>query len=981
MRQILLIIFLFALYVPGRSTAQTFSRQANDTSWADSVLHSLSLDEKIAQLMIIRAWSYKDSTYNDSMCGLIKNWNAGGVCFFKGTPSRQAKLTNYWQENAKTPLLIAIDAETGLGMRLDSAFSFPRQMTLGATRDDSLLYRMGARVAADCRRLGIQINFAPVVDINNNPLNPVINMRSFGEDRDLVARKGIMYMKGLQDNGIMATAKHFPGHGDTDADSHFSLPIIQHSGTRLDSIELYPFRELISNGLEGVMVAHLYVPALDSSKNTPTTLSYNVISGLLKHRLGFQGFVITDALDMKGVTRFYKPGEIEIKALLAGNDILLLPQDLPVAVKAIRQAVDNNQLPAWLIEQKCRRILQLKYESGLAHPGRINTNNLYADLNSRGSELLSREMIREAVTVEADDNNMLPLRNLGQKKIACLSLGDTAITSFQKMISNYAPVRFVNLPKEFPSSCMDSVINELKKYDLVIAGIHKTSSFPEKKYGITSREIELIDTLGLECQVILSFFGNPYALNYFGNAGKLKAVIISYQDTKEAEEFTAQAIFGGIPATGKLPVTVSKGMKFGEGKQTQKSRLAYVFPEEAGVPSAELKIIDSLAMNGITSGAYPGCQVLFASHGKVFYQKSFGHPTYYDSIPVTNDDLYDLASVTKLAATTLAMMKLVEDGKIKLDDKLSQYLPELKRSNKKNILIRDVMAHQAGLQAWIPYYKKTLMDRYADSSVYRSVQSDEFPYRVAENMYINKKYQAIIYKEIIRSPVNKKKEYLYSDLGFYLLRRLVEKVSGKSLPEFVRENFYQPLGLSTMCFSPREQFPLSRIIPTENDLEFRKQLLRGDVHDQGAAMLGGVSGHAGLFSDANDLAIILQMLIQDGTYGGTRYFLPSTVAEFTKVQFPENGNRRGLGFDKPLLGGPSSNGPVCQGAPSQSFGHSGFTGTYIWADPVNELVYVFLSNRVNPYAWNQKLLEMNIRTKIHQAMYDILNKKYNYIIK
>ena len=953
---------------------QAYPGVAKDSAWVDSVLQSLTLNEKIGQLMILRAYSDKDSIYDDTLISQVKKWGAGGICFFKGTPYKQALLTNQLKDAAKTPLIFSTDAEWGLGMRLDSTFSFPKQMMLGAVKDDSLIYQMACQIAKDCRRMGLQINFAPVIDINNNPDNPVINVRSFGEDKTLVARKSELYMKGLQDNKVMATAKHFPGHGDTDTDSHLALPVMNHSRERLDSLELFPFRQLIKNGLQGVMIAHLFIPSLDTAKNTPATLSANIVTGLLKHQLGFKGFVITDALDMQGVTKYYKPGEIEVKALQAGNDILLLPQNIRVAINAIRQAVDSCQITDSLIDSKCRKILELKYRFGLAQKSYISTQHLYEDLNPVSSEILSRKLVKEAVTIVKDRYNLIPLSLLDHRKIACLSVGDTSKTAFQKMIGKYAPVTYINLPVNFSSSLMDSVIHLCREFNLIITGVHKTSNSPEKKFGLSAQTVALIDTLSLQTKMVLDIFGSPYILDLFKHTDQMDAVLVSYQDMKDAESLSAQIIFGGIAAEGKLPVTASASIPRGSSVRTSKVRLEYALPEELGISSTALKNIDSIAMEGIESKAYPGCQVLFAKDGKIFYHRSFGQMSYDDSTKINNEDIYDLASLTKVAGTTLAIMKLYEEGKIKLDEKLVTYLHEVKGSNKEAMTIREIMSHQAGLQSWIPFYLKTIKGKNLDSNIYKSVPSENFPYRVAENIYIRKDYRDSIYKAIIDAPVLMKKEYKYSDMGFYLLQLIIERITGQTLDTYLRTNFYDPLGLTTLGYSPRKRFPLSRIAPTEHDVVFRNQVIRGDVHDPGAAMLGGVGGHAGLFSNSGDLAILLQMLLWHGEYGAKQYLLPSTIKEFTRAQFPENENRRGLGFDRPL-NTYIPDGPSCESASLQSYGHSGFTGTYIWADPENNLIYVFLSNRVNPDASNQKLEKMNIRTRIHQAMYDILDGK------
>jgi beta-N-acetylhexosaminidase len=965
-------LFLFISFFFCFHTGSTHSQTKGDSLWVDSVFQSLTQEQRIAQLLIIRAYSDRDSIYNDSLTRIIQKWNIGGVCFFKGTPNKQVRLTNRWQKIVRTPLLIYMDAEWGIGMRLDSAFSFPKQMTLGAIRDDSLIYKMASAIAKDCKRIGINVNLAPVVDINNNPLNPVINVRSFGEDKNSVARKGLLYMKGLEDHGIMAVAKHFPGHGDTDSDSHVTLPIVNKSRDQLDSLELFPFRELIKNDIGGIMVGHLYLPAYDSGFITPATLSGNVINTLLREKMNFRGFIITDALDMQGVTKFFKPGEIEIKALQAGNDLLLLPQNVEAAVSRIKLAIDSALIPMALIDEKCRKLLMLKYYSGLSCMKEIFVDHLDRDLHLVSSDIMNRQLYKEAITLVKNQYYLIPLTFLDRRKIAALSIGDTTITTFQQTLGKYALVDFFNLPSFFSSNVSDSICKLLASYNLLIIGIHNTSNNPAKKYGISDGALGLIDTCFISGKVVLDVFGSPYSLGLIKKPSNLDAILISYEDNVVSQKLSAEIIFGGLAAKGQLPVTATPVFPLRTGLESDKKRFEYIVPEEIGIPSSSLKKIDSIAMKGIEIKAYPGCQVLFAKEGKVFYQQSFGNPIYGDSIMVKNDDLYDLASLTKVASTTLAIMSLYEEGKIRLDDPLFFFLPGVKGSDKQNLTIREIMTHQAGLQPWIRFYEKTMKNGSLDPAVYQSFRSLDFPDRVAENIYIQKNWHDSIYQAIINSPLRRVKDYKYSDLGFYLLRLVIEKITGQSLDSYMAEKFYKPLGLTTMTYNPRNRFPLSRIMPTENDTFFRKQLIRGDVHDPGAAMLGGVSGHAGLFSDANDLAIIFQMLLNGGEYGAKRYFLPSTVKEFTRVQFPENGNRRGAGFDKPQINY-ASDGPACQSASPNSYGHSGFTGTYIWADPDNQLLYVFVSNRVYPSASNQKISEMNIRTEIHQAMYDILS--------
>lgn len=944
----------------------------NDTAWADSVYRTLSLRQKIAQLLIIRAYSDKDSVYNDSLTRIIKDNGVGGVCFFQGGPVRQAALTNHLQQSVSIPLLISIDAEWGLGMRLDSAFSFPRQMALGAIQNDSLIYEMGKQVAKSCRRMGIHINYAPVADVNNNPQNPVISFRSFGENPRMVADKCGLYVKGMQDEGIVAVAKHFPGHGDTGTDSHFSLPVIPHTKERMDSIELFPFRELIRQGVQGVMVAHLYLPCYDPIEKTPSTLSRNIVTTLLREQMKFKGMIITDALDMQGVTKYYKPGEIEVKALLAGNDLLLLPQHVEAAITGIEIAIDSGLLDPSMVEKKCLRVLQLKQRLGLFQRPSIDLNGLTRDLNLPEKEILRQKMSDASVTVIKNSIELIPLRGLDRRKIAVLSIGDTTVTPFREQLNRSMTTDHFPIPKKIQKNLSDSICKWVYPYDILILAIHGINSNPADSFGITREMSLLIDTLVRTNRTLLVFFGTPYSLARVPNLAKAEAIVVAYQDNETTQSTAGGIITGGLPAMGKLPVTAGP-FPYGSGIKTEKNRLSFTQPEALGIPTKALDVIDSMAIAGMNARAYPGCQVLFAKNGKVFYEKSFGHPRYEDTVKVSAHHLYDLASVTKVAATTLAIMKLYDEGKVSLDDSLGKYLPELAGSNKASLRIRDIMAHQAGLQDWIPFYKSTLKGYRPNPSIYREKPSDSFPTRVAEGLYIRKGYDDTIFRQITNSPVHPEQGYKYSDLGFYLLYKLTVRVTGQSFESYLSDHFYKPLGLSATVFTPRKGFVPASLIPTEYDTVFRKQLVWGDVHDPGAAMLGGICGHAGLFSNASGMAVILQMILQAGSYGGKQYLNPSTIHEFTRVQFAEKGNRRALGFDKPLLHF-LPDGPVCDSASAQSFGHSGFTGTYIWADPENQLLYVFLSNRIYPSAANQQLSKLNIRTRVQQAMYDILQK-------
>ncbi len=935
------------------------------TAWVDSVYSSLTLEEKIGQLIFVRA-NYSGKPYLQEVDGFIKNYNIGGVVFFRSDPLSQALKTNYWNSMAKTPLIVAMDAEWGIGMRLKNTVKYPLQMALGAVSDDSLIYEMGKQIARQCKRMGIQMNYAPVVDVNSNAANPVIGMRSFGENPQSVAKKAYFYMKGMQDNGIIACAKHFPGHGDTKSDSHLTLPLVSAKKKELRTTELVPFQFLIDEGVASIMTAHLSVPALDKNKKRPTSLSYKVVSKLLKKKMGFDGLIVTDGLDMKGVTKYYDKGDVAKEAFLAGNDILLIPDDVKASVESIEALIKDKPAFSARLAESCKKILKFKYLSGAYKGGIIDTANLLTDLNNPDFHKLSKQLSYDAITIVKNADSIIPLSRPDTLKAAILVIGYKN-TGFEKVISGFMPVDIYYLSHNADIAEKQDVLNSLQSANLVIIALTNTNISAGRRYGISHEEVQFISKIASLKRTILNLFASPYALNFFPSLTDFDAVMVSYQDRRYIMRRSAEILLGMAPAHGKLAVSAA-ALKAGFGINTLKTRLTFMSPEDMGIDVSILGKIDSIAQNGIDIQAYPGCQVLAAKDGYIFYDKSFGYHTYEKKIAVRDDDIYDLASLTKILATTPSLMRLYEDTIIDINRPISDYLLYLKKSNKKDILINEILSHQAGLIGWIPYYENTLSLNSWDTAIYKSHISEEFPKRVAMNMYIHEYYNYNIYKQIASSPLGEKK-YKYSDLGFYLFRQLIELAANSPLDEYVLNQFYLPLGLKTMRFMPLRFFSADRICPTENDKEFRYQLLQGDVHDQGAAMLGGVSGHAGLFSDSYDVAVMMQMFLNRGNYGGRQYIGSWVMSEFVSRHFEDNENRRGLGFDKPMLEY-EDHGPNCKSASPSSFGHSGFTGTYAWADPETGLVYVFLSNRVFPDMHNNKLGELDIRTTIHQLFYD-----------
>ncbi|MBN8702024.1 MAG: serine hydrolase [Bacteroidetes bacterium] len=966
------LLLLFVSFTANDNANHPVLSTINDR-WVDSVFSKLTPDERIAQLFMVAAYSNKDKKHEEEILKLVKDQKIGGLIFFQGGPVRQAILTNKYQKAAKVPLLISIDGEWGLSMRLDSTPRFPRQMALGAIQNDTLIYQMGQEIAYECKRLGIHINFAPDADVNNNPLNPVIGSRSFGENKENVANKSIAYMKGMQDNHILATGKHFPGHGDTDSDSHKTLPVINQSAERIDSLELYPFKKLIEQGLGSIMVAHLFVPSLDSTANKASTLSKYIVTDLLKNKLNFKGLIFTDALNMKGVSKFYEPGMVDVKALIAGNDVLLFAENVPRAIEEIKKAVERGEITQEEIDMRCKKILAVKKWCGLDKIKPIKLENLTTDLNNRNAELVNRKLAEASVTILKNKSELIPLKNLDTLRIAAISIDNGQTNVFQNVLKNYAKVDLFAIDKDARKENYDSLLSKLKKYNTFIVNFSSVSNSPKKDFGLTPQTEYLLKVLRQQRmgRVVLNIFANSYILGKFNEAEKVDALLMSYEDTYYMQDASAQIIFGGIRANGKLPVSVSDYFKQGDGITSAKSvRLKYTIPEEFGVKELQLARIDSIVLNGIKEHVYPGCQVFIAKEGKVLYNKSFGYHTYENKTPVRNTDVYDLASITKIASSAIAMMSLVEKKGINLDEKLSTYLPELVGTNKQDIILREMLTHQAGLPAWLLFWPKTMSKGEYKKSIYSSTQTDSFPVRVAENLYITRSYSDSIYNAIVKSPLGEKK-YKYSDLGYYFLQRIIEKDTQISIDKYNERMFYSPLGLSTLGYKPREKIDVTNIVPTENDTKFRKQLVVGDVHDPGAAMLGGVAGHAGLFSNANDLGILMQMLLQKGDYGGNRYLDSSVVNEFTKCQYCVS-NRRGLGFDKPETDS-AKDSPVCDCVSYLSYGHTGFTGTMTWVDPASELVYVFLSNRVYPNADENKLAKSGIRNSILKVVYQYLN--------
>ncbi|WP_243392485.1 glycoside hydrolase family 3 N-terminal domain-containing protein [Solitalea longa] len=935
------------------------------SKWVDSVFKTLTPDQKIGQLMMVTAYSNADRTGVNRIAELIRYYHIGGLMMAQGGPQRQVNQVNFYQAISQVPLLVSMDAEWGLSMRLDSSISFPRQIALGAIKDDKLIYEFGREMARQLRRVGAQISFSPVLDINSNQWNPVISTRSFGNDKNEVAKRSIQYMMGLQDGGVLACAKHFPGHGDTDDDSHTALPLLFRSRATLDSVELFPYKQLIPAGLTGIMIGHIGVPSVDAS-GTPASQSYALSTSLLKNQLGFKGLVITDDLSMKGANGNFSSTESAIKSLIAGNDILLNPESVPATLVGIKSAIAKGRLSWTEIDAKVKKILAAKYIVGLGVNRFVGAKNVVADLKSNEARYLNFELIKNSLTLVRNQKNLLPIVDVEKQKIAAVSIGVELDNSFLNTLGRYAPLSKFNIWMNDDSSEYEKLYKELAGMQTVIIGLHSIDTNAKGNFAITENARKLIVRLSQNANVILTVFGSPYCITNFDY---LPAILIGYDDNPTSRNLAAQAIFGGIGISGKMPVTVGATFKKGDGITTNATRLEYAMPEAAGLNSSSFLKIDSIALDGIHKKAYPGCVVLVAKDGKVIYEKAFGTHTYDTAVPDKITDVFDLASITKIAATTVSVMRLYEQGRVDMDSTLGVYVPQVRGYDKSRIALKNLMTHQAGLIPMVSF------STHLSSADYQYDSSANFPVRVAQNYFIRKGYfDRVMLPAMYASKLKTPGKYEYSDISMYFMQQVLQHVTGEAEQDYVKQNFYKPLGLTTMTYNPRLYLPLERLVPTENDKWFRHQLLLGDVHDPGAALAGGVAGHAGVFSSANDLAILMQMLVNGGEYGGLRYFRPETIQKFIAYQNTAI-SRRGLGFDKPEVSlRERSFGATAVEVSDDTFGHTGFTGTCVWVDPKYNLVYVFLSNRVCPDAENSKLGGMRIRPKIHQVIYDAILK-------
>jgi beta-glucosidase-like glycosyl hydrolase/CubicO group peptidase (beta-lactamase class C family) len=880
---------------------------------------------------------------------LVRDKKIGGIAIFQSDLFEVATLINDLQQETNVPLLVAADFENGLSMRIRRGTSFPHLMALGATRDTSLAYAMGKIIAEESRAIGVQMNFSPVVDVNNNPNNPVISYRSVGENVQLVSQISSALIRGMQDNGIIATAKHFPGHGDTDVDSHSDLPLLKFSLKRLDSLELVPFQNAIKNGVKSMMIAHLAIPSLESDTKIPASLSSNVIENLLKNKMHFNGLVITDGLEMQGIRKNVSDGEIAIRAIETGSDILLGPVDDDVAIDSVLFAVQSGRISEARINQSVLKLLKRKEELQLNKKRFASIDSIREVVNTPEHQFVAKNIARKSITVVKNDA-LLPLEQLRDKKMLnlCVATNDDyridVHRSTRRLATERYDVYFTEVLKKraknvttvlFDSRTnkddIEDVLKNIKKYDAIICPMFlRPNNSPT--CGLSEIVFDALNKISqIGKPITMISFGNPYV---FSKLNKANALIAAYSDVEPTIESAVEVLFGESETSGKLPITIPKTFAYGAGLQIPQTTIRKDFPLAANVDREKLYEVDSVVVRAIRDSAFPAAQVCVVKSGIQFYNKSFGKLTYERNSSESNSNtLFDLASLTKVIATTSSIMKLYDDGKISLDDSVVKFIPQFAVNGKEKITIRNLLVHNSGLPAFRQFYKANPTMK--ANEVLDSIYASELLFQTGDST-------------------------LYSDFNFIVLGKIVEAICGKSLDKYCSENFFQPLRMKNTFFKPIK-YDSENCAPTEIDTSWRKQTVQGSVHDETSAMLGGIAGHAGLFSTASDLAIFIQMLLNGGNYGGKQYLKKETIELFTTRQNEKS--LRALGWDLKTMNGYSSAGNLFS---QNSFGHTGFTGTSIWIDKERNLFVIFLTNRTFPMRTNAKIRD--VRPKLHDAI-------------
>lgn len=885
----------------------------------EGLLNEMSLREKIGQLFSVRAHGYYKSEDDKSYRELVKQvkeYHIGGITFFSGNVYGQVVLHNKLQELSNIPLWISQDMEYGAAMRVGGSTRFVPAMGVAATQNPEYAYWVGKITAREARALGVNQIFAPVLDVNNNPENPVINVRSFSGNPETVSAFGREFIKGVESEGMVPTAKHFPGHGDTGTDSHISLPVIDYDFSRLDSVELVPFRSAIDNGLQSIMSAHIAFPKISETPDIPGTLDESILNRILIDSLNFEGVVVTDGLEMNGIASNFSPGRAVVRALQAGADLMLLSPDLSTAINEVEKAVELGAITEERINQSVRKLLHWKKQQGLFEKKLIDIQLLSSQINIREHELVADEIARRSLTLIKNKGDLLPIRPAEFPKIMVLSIADDESGNtgsyFARHIRDYhRDATFHVLDKRTSKEEKQKILQDARKSDLLILG-----SFIYVRSGqsvqISPEQMKLLNDLPPKPSVLVAF-GNPYVVTDLPDSD---AQLMAWSANSAQVRAAVPALFGGTKISGRLPIGIPGMYNIGDGIDLPQTALRFDEPETVGLAQDSLLKVERIMQDAIFDSTFPGGVVAVVKDGVIAYRQAFGYHTYEKVKKVSEKDIYDLASLTKVVATTASIMKLVDEGKIQLKDRVSKYIPEFSGGDKNKVTIRNLLLHDSGLP----------------------------PFRVYIDSLKNEReiITAIKDEPLINAPGEK---YVYSDLGFILLGEIVEQVSGRSLDSYTRKTFFYPLGMSSTFFNPKKvgSWISSNIPPTEIDTVYRGKEIQAEAHDERAWYLNGVAGHAGLFSSAFDLSVYAQMLMSEGSYAGREYLSPETVQSFTKRRSPNSD--RGYGFDHKSEGF-SSAGSLTS---LSTYGHTGFTGTSLWIDPERNIAIIILTNRTYPY--------------------------------
>lgn len=985
LKQLTILAAALALTTAASAKTTNFERLNGGDAcdrWVDSVYNSLSERERVAQLVFPKAVPTMGADSRAVIKRYVATNGVGGLLFTAGSLEQYAEMTAYAQSVAKVPVLMTFDGEWGLAMRISSTPKFPTNMALGAVSDTTLLYEYGLEMGRHCRLAGQHVDFAPVLDVNSNPRNPVIGYRSFGENPERVAQLGTAFSRGLEDAGVQAVGKHFPGHGDTSTDSHKESTVVNHNRAVLESVDLVPFRHFVDAGLSGIMTGHIVVPALDPS-GRPASLSSAMTTELLRKDMGFTGLIYTDALGMKGARLEGLNSAVE--ALKAGADVLLSSNHPMEDIDAIYNQVVSGKISRSVIEDRCKRILKYKYLLGLPWEKLPGIEGLRESIDSPECRALIQRLCAASITALWNRDNTLPLGNLGKNSIAVVTIGTPGDDIFAETCRRYADVDTYTTTGAIPASTLSQILH----HDAVVAVVYSDNAAARTAWG------QLTDAKSLTGV----FMMNPYKMNKFkGALDKADALLLCYDNIPEMRSAAAQAVFGGITVQGKLPVNLDPTAKVGAGVVIPKSRLGYTLPAAEGLRSSLTDSIDSVVGKALAEGAFPGCQVLVARGGNIVIEKAYGQLTAGGS-DVTPFTLYDLASVSKATGTLPGVMKAYDLGMFSLDDAAARHIPGLQGTGKEDITVRQLLYHESGMPASLnmfnvmidttSYTGKLITPRRDDqhtikiqngawghntgrlrNDIVSNSRSDMTPVEAARGMWVGEAAFDTIMDRIYNIPLRKNCNYYYSCLNFCLLMDMEQHLTGQPHDKFVTDSIWAPLGAYGICYRPTLSHKLEEIAPTEQDNYLRRQLVHGYVHDETAAMLGGVSGNAGVFASAGDLAKLCQMWLNGGKYGDVQVLSPATVELFTKAKSPTC--RRGLGFDKPDVENPD-NSPTCEEAGAGVFGHLGFTGTVFWVDPDKDLIFIFLTNRVNPTRDNAAFSNSSIRPELFRQVYNAID--------